>query len=68
MQIAKGKISEIPDEPLQDIVIINVIPLFRTIKTALLLADQLIFKRIRDQFRRFRSDMDSLANLRWSLS
>lgn len=68
MQIAKAKTSEIPDELLQDIVIINVIPLFRTIKTALLLADQLIFKRIRDQFRRFRSDMDSLANLRWSLS
>ena len=68
MQIAKAKTSEIPDEPLQDIVIINVIPLFRTIKTALLLADQLIFKRIRDQFRRFRSHMDSLANLRWSLS
>ena len=68
MQTAKAKTSEIPDEPLQDIVIINVIPLFRTIKTALLLADQLIFKRIRDQFRSFRSDMDSLANLRWSLS
>ena len=54
MQIAKAKTSEIPDEPLQDIV--------------MLLADQLIFKRIRDQFRSFRSDMDSLANLRWSLS